>query len=65
MIDAGSPKTIFTKEELSRLLKPSLIFARLPTKKEGYVDYNGRPLKLAGYITVEAEIERSEDRDHS
>ena len=56
MIDSGSPITIFTKEELCRLLKTDLIFVRLLSANEQYVDYNGRPLNLMGYVTVDVGI---------
>ena len=56
MIDSGSPITIFTKEDLCQILKTDLIFARPLPKNEEYVDYNGRPLNLVGYITVDVEV---------
>ena len=56
MIDSGSPTTIFTKEELCRLLKTDLIFVRKLSANEQNVDYNGRPLTLMGYVTVNVEV---------
>ena len=54
MIDSGLPITIFPGEGVQKLLKTSVTFVRL--KKEVYVDYNGRPLNLLGYITVEVQV---------
>ena len=56
MIDSGSPITIFTKEDVRRLLKYDLIFARPLPKNEEYVDSNGRPLNLLGFINLDVQV---------
>ena len=55
MIDSGSPITIFTKD-VRNVLKIDVTFVRPLPKNEEYVDYNGRPLNLLGYITVEVQV---------
>ena len=49
--------TIFTKEDVQKILNSDLVFARPLSKKEDYVDYNGKPLKLVklGFITVDVQ----------
>ena len=56
MIDSGSPITIFTQEGLRRILKLDVIFARPVPKHEHNVDYNNKPLKLLGFITVDVQV---------
>ena len=56
MIDTASPITIFTEEELCRLLKTNLIFVRKLSANEQNVNYNGRPLNLMRYVTVDVGI---------
>ena len=58
MIDSGSPITIFTRIDLKKTLKLDVIFARPMPKSEEYVDYNGRPLNLLGYPTVDVKVEK-------
>ena len=53
MIDSGSPITIFTQDDLRKILKVDVIFARPLPKTEQYVDYNNKPLNLLGFMTAD------------
>ena len=44
MIDSESPITIFTTEDLRKLLNTDVTFVRPLLKTEEYLDYNGRTL---------------------
>ena len=48
IIDSGSMMTIFTQDDLRKILKVDVIFARPVPKTEQYVDYNNKPLNLLG-----------------
>ena len=56
MIDSGSPITIFTQDDLRKILKVDVMFARLLPKTEQYVDYNNKPLNLLGFITADVKV---------
>ena len=56
MIDSGSPITICTQGDLRKILKLDVTFARPFPKSEEYVDFNGRPLNLLGYTTVDVKV---------
>ena len=56
MIDSISPITIFTREDVRRLLKSDLIFAQTLPKNDEYVDYTGRQLNLLGFINVDVQV---------
>ena len=56
MIDSGSPTKIFTKEDVRKILKSDLVFTRPLSKKEQFVDYNGKPLNLLGFFTVDVQV---------
>ena len=56
MIDSGSPITIFTQSHLGKILKTDVLFARPLPKGEEYVDYNGRPLNLLGFKTLDVKV---------
>ena len=56
MIDSGSPITIFTRDDVRKILKSDVIFARPMPKNEEYVDYNGKPLNLIGFINVDVQV---------
>ena len=62
MIDSGSPTKIFTKEDLRKILKSDLVFTRPLSKKEQFVDYNGKPLNLLGFFTVDVQVENETSR---
>ena len=46
MINSGSPITIFTQEDIRKVLKVDVIFARPVPENEQYVDYHNKPLNL-------------------
>ena len=54
--DSGSPITIFTREDVRRILKSDLIFARPLPKNEEYCEYNEKPLNLLGFINVDDQV---------
>ena len=56
MIDSGWPITIFTREDVSRLLKKDLVFAQPLPKNEEYGNYNRRPLNALGLINVDNKV---------
>ena len=56
MIDSGSPFTIFTLDDVRKILKTDVIFARPLPKNEAHVDYDGKPLKLIGFINVDVQV---------
>ena len=56
IIDSGSPITIFTREDMRRLLERDLMFARPLPKNEEYVDYNGRPPNPSEFIDVDVQV---------
>ena len=60
MIDSGSPIPIFTQGDLREILKKDVLFARPIPNGEEYVDYNGRPLKLLGFTTVDVKVGKKE-----
>ena len=53
MIDSGSPITFFRKEDVRNIQKSDLGFTGSLSIKEQYVGYNGKPLHLLGFITVD------------
>ena len=56
MIISGSPFIIFTQADLRELFKVDVIFAGQMPKREQYVDYNIKPLKLLGFTTVKKNL---------
>ena len=56
MIDHGSPITIFSKEDVRKILKINGKFARPLPKNEVYVNYNGKPLNPNGCINVDVHV---------
>ena len=56
MIDSGSPITIFTQDDVRKILKSNVMFARPLPKNKEYVDYNGKPLNLVGFINVDVQV---------
>ena len=57
-IDSGSRITIFTKEDVRNILKSDLVFTRPLSKNEQYVDYNGKPLNVLGFKTVDVQVRK-------
>ena len=56
MIDSGSPVTIFAIDELKRIMKRETLQVRDLIKEEKYVDFNGKPLNLLGYVFCELQV---------
>ena len=56
MIDSGSPITIFTKEMVRNIFNSDLVSARQLSKKEDYVDSNGKLFNSLGFITVDVQV---------
>ena len=50
MIDTGSPVTIFALDEIKRIMKREKLPVRQMIEGERYVDFNGKPLQLMGYV---------------
>ena len=63
MIDSGSPITIFTKEDIRQITKSDVLLTRPLPKNEQYKDYNGKPLNLLGYITVDVQVGRRKHQE--
>ena len=53
MTDSGSQITVFTKEEVRKILKSDVICAGPLPENEEYVDHNGKPLNHIGFINVD------------
>ena len=58
MIDSGSPITIFTQEDLRKILRVNVILARPLPSNEKNVDYKNQPLNLEGFITADVQMGR-------
>ena len=58
MIDSGSPIKIFTQVNLREFLKVDVIFASSMPKTEQKVDYNNKPLKTLGLMTVNVKVRK-------
>ena len=56
MIDSGSPVTIFAIDELKRIMERETLQVRDLIKEEKYVDFNGKPLNLLGYVFCELQV---------
>ena len=56
MVDSESPITIFTKEDVRKILRSDVIFARLLPKKKENVDYKVKPSNLIGIINVDGHV---------
>ena len=56
MVDSGSPVTIFAVDELKRIMKRETLQVRDLIKEEKYVDFNGKPLNLLGYVFCELQV---------
>ena len=56
MIDSGSPVTIFALDEMKQIMKRETLPVREMIEGEKYVDYNGKPLSLLGYVFCELQV---------
>ena len=56
MIDSGSPVTIFTTKGLMEILTTNVLFVRPLRQFEKNVDFNQRPLDIAGFIHMHLKI---------
>ena len=59
MIDTGSPVTIFGLDEIKSIMKRKELPVRKMIEGERYVDFNGKPLKLLGYVFCELQVNDS------
>ena len=56
MIDTGSPVTILALDEAKRIMKRDKLQVRPMTEGDRYVDFNGKPLQLLGYVFGELPV---------
>ena len=56
MIDTGSPVTIFAVDEIKRIMRKADLQVRPMVDEEKYVDFNGQPLKLLGYVFCQLQV---------
>ena len=56
MIDTGSPATIFALDDIKTIMKRDNLPVREIVKGERYVDFNGKPLQLLGYVFCELQV---------
>ena len=56
MIDSGSPVTIFALDEIKQIMQREKLQVRQMIKGERYVDFNGKPLNLLGYVFCELQV---------
>ena len=56
MIDSGSPVTIFALDEIKQIMKRETLPVREMIEGEKYVDFNGKPLNLLGYVFCELQV---------
>ena len=59
MIDTGSPVTIYALDEKKKIMKTENLPVREMVKNERYVDFNGKPLHLLGYVFCELQVNDS------
>ena len=59
IIDTGSPVTIFALDEVKRIMKRGNLQVRPMIEDERYVDFNGKPLKVLGYVFCELQVNDS------
>ena len=53
MIDTGSPVTIFELDEIKQMITREQLQVLPMIEDERYMDFNGKPLKLLGYMFCE------------
>ena len=56
MIDSGSPVTIFALDEIKQIMQRKKLQVRQVIIGERYVDFNGKPLNLLGYVFCELQV---------
>ena len=56
MIDTESPVTVFAVDEIKRIMKREKLPVRQMIEGERYVDFNGKPLQLVGYVFRELQV---------
>ena len=56
MIDTRSPVTIFALDDIKTIMKRDNLPVREIVKGERYVDFNGKPLQLLGYVFCELQV---------
>ena len=59
MIDTGSPVTIYALDEIKKIMKREKLPVREMVENERYVDFNGKPLHLLGYVFCELQVNDS------
>ena len=59
MIDTGSPVTIYALDEIKKIMKRENLPVRDMVESERYVDFNGKPLQLLGYVFCELQVNES------
>ena len=59
MIDTGSPVTIYALDEIKKIMKRENLLVRDMVESERYVDFNGKPLQLLGYVFCELQVNES------
>ena len=59
MIDTGYPVTIFALDEIKTIMKKEKLPVRQMIEGERYVDFNGKPLRLLGYVFCEMQVNDS------
>ena len=59
MIDTGSPGTIYALDEIKKIMKRENLPVRVMVESERYVDFNGKPLPLLGYVFCELQVNDS------
>ena len=56
IIDSGSPVTLFALDEIKQIMKRETVPVREMIEGERYVDFNGKPLNLLGYVLCELQV---------
>ena len=59
MIDTGSLVTIYALNEIKKIMKRENLPVRKMVENERYVDFNGKPLHLLGYVFCELQVNDS------
>ena len=59
MIGTGSPVTIYALDEMKKIMKRENLSVREMVENERYVDFNGKPLHMLGYVFCELQVNDS------